>query len=72
MVLSGVADFEGGDLEAVDGAVNSTGVGTASLWVTDTLDVRLSGTGDVRYYGDPPLVGETVTGLGAIEALGPK
>ena len=71
VVLSGAGDFDGADLEAVDGDVESTGVGTTSLWVAEQLDIRLSGVGAIRYYGEPS-VNETVTGVGTIEDLGPK
>lgn len=71
VVVSGAGNFDGADLQATDGGVESTGAGQTWLWVTDTLDARLTGVGNIRYYGEPTVT-TTVTGVGAIEALGPK
>ena len=42
-----------------------------TVWATDELFVSLTGVGSVRYYGEPQ-VSSSVTGVGTIEALGPK
>ena len=39
--------------------------------MTDALDVSISGLGSVRYSGEP-VVTKSITGLGSVEALGPK
>ena len=71
VVLAGAAAFDGVDLRAADGTVDSSGVGLASLWVTDTLDLRLGGVGSIEYYGEPD-VSQDVTGIGSVEARGAK
>ncbi len=70
-VLAGAGDFDGGALRADAASVESTGVVVATLWATDQLYVSVTGSGAVRYYGEPQ-VSSSVTGIGTIEALGPK
>jgi hypothetical protein len=71
IAISGAGGFDGSDLSAAEATVRSTGVGTATVWVSDTLDLELSGVGSVRYYGEP-VVTSRVTGVGAVESLGGK
>ncbi len=71
VVLAGAGEFVGRDLRTKAAAVESTGVGTTTVWATDELHASVTGVGAIRYYGDPQ-VDSTVTGIGAIEALGPK
>ncbi len=42
-----------------------------TVWATTELYVSVTGVGTVRYYGEPA-VSSTLTGVGTIEALGPK
>lgn len=69
--LAGAGEFDGVDLQATDGSVMSSGVGLTSVWATDNLDLRLTGVGSIRYYGEPSVT-TTVTGVGTVEWLGPK
>ena len=71
VVLTGTGNFDGGDLRADIASVDSLGVGMTTLWVTTELDVSINGVGGVRYFGEP-VVDSTVTGVGSIQALGPK
>lgn len=61
----------GVDIDPTRGVVDSTGVGRVVAWVTEDLDLRLSGVGEIRYYGEPD-VSTTITGIGTVDALGPK
>lgn len=67
--ISGAGSFRAPDLELATADVSITGVGNARLWVTDMLDIMLSGTGGVEYYG-LPRVTQLVTGLGSVKSLG--
>ena len=71
VVLAGAGAFDGEDLRADAASVESLGVGMTTLWVVSDLYVSVTGAGSVRYYGEPE-VRSTVTGVGAVEALGPK
>jgi len=46
-----------------------TGLGFLEVRVRDELDIRLSGAGRVRYFGDPKLK-TSVTGSGSVERAG--
>ncbi len=47
--------------------VQLSGSGEVQVHATGSLDAEVSGSGSVRYAGDPPHVTRTVTGSGAIE-----
>jgi hypothetical protein len=61
--LSGLGRYQAFDLESREAEVNLSGAGDAEVWVTDVLDVLLSGVGNVKYYGDPEIT-QNVTGVG--------
>lgn len=67
--LSGVGGYEAGDLESRSTLVNLAGAGGAVVWVTEELDVSISGVGSVSYYGDPR-VSQNVVGLGSVNSKG--
>ena len=67
--ITGAGSFRGPDLEVATADVSITGVGNARLWVTEMLDIMLSGTGGVEYYGQPRVT-QLVTGLGSVKSLG--
>ena len=69
--LSGVGEYEAADLESGVATVVLSGAASATVWATDQLHVRISGTGSVAYHGSPALEQE-VSGIGSVEALGPK
>jgi hypothetical protein len=39
------------------------------LWTREALSVRVAGSGDIRYYGDPTLE-KTIVGSGSVKRLG--
>jgi len=62
---TGVGDVKAFGLMAQNAVINSSGVGNIDMAVTDTLDVRVSGIGSVRYMGDP-IVTPNVSGMGTL------
>jgi hypothetical protein len=66
--LSGLGEFRGEGLESRHVQIDLSGVGTATVWATDTLDVDISGDGVVRYLGSPQ-VSQTITGVGTVDSL---
>ena len=70
-VLSGAGSYQGGDLRAETATITLSGVGGATVWATQHLNVTVSGVGWVNYYGQPQLT-RTVTGLGNVHSLGDK
>jgi len=69
--LSGTGDVNAPDLRIETGKVTLSGMGGATLWVTEALTGEISGAGGVSYYGNPQ-TDVTTTGLGEFEALGTK
>ena len=67
--LSGLGSYESGDLESRTASVNLSGAGSATLWVTEKLDVSVSGVGSVSYFGNPQ-VNQNVSGLGSVNGKG--
>jgi hypothetical protein len=51
------------------GKVAISGAGTTTLWPEKTLDVRITGVGTVRYYGDPQIVDRKVLGVGNVKRM---
>lgn len=51
--FNGFGVYRAAKLESQRAVVEVNGAGSVTLWVTDTLDVRISGAGNVEYYGDP-------------------
>ncbi len=69
--VSGVGNFQGGELQVSTANVNISGTGSATLWVTGDLAANISGLGSVRYYGQPSVT-KNVSGLGSVQPLGDK
>ena len=69
--ISGAGEVRAADLQCQTADVTVPGLGSATLWVTDALSGKISGGGNVSYYGDPQADTET-PGLGKFKALGSK
>ena len=69
--LSGAGSFNGTRLVSRKAEVKLSGLGSASVWVKESLDANLSGIGSVEYYGEPQ-VKKKITGLGSLKSLGNK
>lgn len=67
--ISGAGVIKASTLKVRTAQASLTGLGFLELRVRDDLDVRLSGAGRVRYYGDPR-VKSSVTGAGMVERAG--
>lgn len=67
-VISGSGDIKTTDLETANTEISISGSGSAKVWVTRLLTADISGTGSVRYKGDPVVVGK-ISGLGRINPL---
>jgi len=64
--ITGSGTLRAGDLVAKHVRVTVTGSGDATVHATEELDASVTGSGDVRYSGNPPHVGKNVTGSGNI------
>jgi hypothetical protein len=69
VAVTGAGDVAAGKLRSDAGKVVISGAGTATVWPEKTLDVRISGVGSVRYYGDPQIIGQHVAGVGSVKRM---
>jgi hypothetical protein len=67
--ISGTGRFEADGLQVREAEIGISGAGSATLRVESSLEADISGTGSVRYYGDPR-VSQRVSGVGRISRLG--
>jgi hypothetical protein len=66
--ISGTGRFDGRGLSGLSASVRVSGAGEAVVNVSETLDIRVEGTGVVRYSGSPEITRQ-VSGLGRIERI---
>lgn len=69
--IPGSGSFDGFDLQSATAAVATSGVGSATVWVTDVLDATVSGVGSIDYYGSPQ-VSQSVSGVGDVVDRGER
>ena len=67
----GTGDYDAADLESKTAKVEAVGTGNVVIWVLDSLDVEITGTSEVSYYGSPNVT-ESITGTGSLTSLGDK
>jgi len=63
---TGAGDVEAAGLIAEKAKVSVTGAASVNVYVTDQLDVSVSGVGSVNYSGHPKTVNKNVSGIGSI------
>lgn len=66
--ISGSGKYEAKKLESKDCEVEISGLGSATVNVSDDLDIEINGAGNVYYKGDPH-VSQHISGLGRIKSL---
>ena len=69
--ISGLGNYDAGDLESDVALIVMSGSASATVWAKESLDVRISGVGDVEYYGSPQ-VRQQISGLGSLLQLGDR
>ncbi len=69
--INGSGNFRADDLASKVVVVRIGGSGDVTVWVTDSLDARFMGSGNVRYYGRPK-VSTSGNGSGDLTNLGDK
>lgn len=68
--VAGAGEVNAARLEARTAKVSIAGSAQVALWVHEKLAVDVTGSGAVRYFGDPALA-RAVSGTARIERLGP-
>jgi hypothetical protein len=67
VTVTGAGDVLAAKLRSDSGKVAISGAGSATLWPEKFLDVRITGVGSVKYYGDPQIVEKQVAGVGSVK-----
>jgi Putative auto-transporter adhesin, head GIN domain len=71
LTLRGTGNYLAADLRSAQASVVLEGQGNATIWATESLDVRSSGAGKLSYWGAPALTQEKI-GIGGVVSLGNK
>lgn len=66
--MVGASEFNGVDLDAVSATVVINGAGSVSVASRNTLDIEISGIGNVAYRGDPQITAR-ILGPGTVAGL---
>jgi hypothetical protein len=66
--LSGTGSYLAGKLESRTASVRMSGLGSATVQVSEALDGVVSGAGSIEYYGNPRVT-QRVSGLGSVRRL---
>lgn len=69
--ISGAGRYKADDLKSETANVTTSGVGSATVWVTGTLNASISGVGSIQFYGSPAVVSHA-SGMGSISRMGDK
>jgi len=66
--VSGAGDIDARDLTARHVKVRISGAGNANITATESIDAKVSGVGNISYWGDPEKKRTSVSGMGHISA----
>ena len=64
--ISGAGHVDADELKSKDVSFEIEGVGTGSVYATETLYVKIEGVGKVRYHGDPEVT-KHIEGIGSVK-----
>ncbi|HZA32146.1 MAG TPA: head GIN domain-containing protein [Propionibacteriaceae bacterium] len=64
--ISGSGDYQAKDLQTKITTVKISGSGAASVAASDSLDIDMSGSGKLTYYGSPPQINQQISGSGSV------
>ncbi len=62
---SGVGSYHAVDLRSQTTNIKISDAGSADVWAVDSLDVEISGLGEVTYYGSPRVI-QNISGVGKL------
>ncbi len=68
--MSGAAQLDARNLQAEAVSLDMTSEAKAEVYASKKLSVKISGEGNVTYYGSPPIVDQAVFGSGKIQRAG--
>jgi Putative auto-transporter adhesin, head GIN domain len=65
--INGAGDVDMENVITKDVDISISGTGNVSVYAAERLRARISGVGNIRYYGDPEDVSKHVSGMGRIK-----
>jgi hypothetical protein len=68
--IAGSGDFRGKTFESMIAKVSISGSGDAEVFASKELDAAVSGSGDIRYWGNPEKATKAVAGSGEVQKGG--
>jgi hypothetical protein len=71
VTISGSGKYLAGDLETAAADIRIPGSSDVTVWVTNSIKVNVSGSGNLSYYGHP-MIDQSVAGSGKLISLGEK
>ena len=71
ITLDGAGSYQAGDLQTYNTFIEINGLGSGTVWATETVQININGGGSVSYYGSPN-VSQQISGLGEVKNLGEK
>jgi hypothetical protein len=69
VAISGTGTVVAERLHARRASISISGSGRATAWPGESLEARISGVGEIRYYGDP-VVDKHIAGVGSVTRVG--
>ncbi|MBS1945083.1 MAG: DUF2807 domain-containing protein [Bacteroidetes bacterium] len=66
----GMGEVDCAALKAANVKVESKGVGNISVYATTSLNIQMSGVGNLKYYGNPADVKTAISGMGKATNMG--
>ena len=64
--ITGAGNIDADELRAKDVTIKIEGVGTASVYATETLNAKIEGVGNIKYRGNPKVT-KYIDGLGSVK-----
>lgn len=69
--IQGPGRFSAAKLKSENIEIDIAGPGNAEIWVTNKLEVKIGGSGQIQYYGSPTVT-SNISATGKLENLGLK
>lgn len=69
--IDGAGTIQNGDLKTAKTVITANGLGIATVWATDSLEVTFNGGGTLNYFGEPAII-QNINGAANITHLGSK
>ena len=69
--IDGTGTVQNGNLKTAQTEVEANGLGIATVWATESLDITFNGGGTLNYYGEPAII-QNINGAADINSFGNK